>query len=78
MVTRENGLLHITDAGRAAADRLFAARHQLLENLVADWSPEQHAEVAELLTRLSRDLLGEEADRGVLASPVPGPAVASG
>ena len=78
MVTRENGVLHITDAGRAAADRLFAARHQLLENLVADWSPEQHAEVAELLSRLSRALLGEDADRGVLTSPVPGPAVASG
>ena len=78
MVARENGLLHITDAGRAAADRLFAARHELLENLVADWSPEQHAEVAELLSQLSRALLGEDADRGVLASPVPGPAVASG
>jgi DNA-binding MarR family transcriptional regulator len=78
MVTRENGVLHITDAGRAAADRLFAARHDLLESLVADWSPEQHAEVAELLGRLSRALLGEDADRGVLTSPVPGAAVASG
>jgi hypothetical protein len=78
MVTRENGAPHITGPGRVAADRLFAARHELLENLVADWSPEEYAEVAELLSRLSRELLGENADRGVLTSPAPGPAVASG
>jgi DNA-binding MarR family transcriptional regulator len=78
MATRENGALHITGAGRAAADRLFAARHELMENLTADWSCEQSAEVAELLNRLSRALLGENADRSALTSPAPGPAVASG
>jgi DNA-binding MarR family transcriptional regulator len=67
MVTREDdGTLQLTSAGRAAADRLFAARHDLLGQLIADWSPEQNAELTELLTRLSRSLLGEEADRGLL------------
>jgi DNA-binding MarR family transcriptional regulator len=66
LVTRDDGTLQLTPAGHAAADRLFAARRDLLANLVADWSPEQHAELAQLLNRLARELLGEEADRGVL------------
>jgi EmrB/QacA subfamily drug resistance transporter len=66
LVTRDDGALQLTPAGQAAADRLFAARRDLLANLVADWSPEQHAELAQLLNRLARELLGEEADRGVL------------
>ena len=68
MVTRGDGTLLITGAGQAAADRLFAVRRQLLEKLCADWSPEQHAELIELLSRLSRALLGENADRGLLAT----------
>ncbi len=66
LVTRDDGTLQLTPAGRAAADRLFAARRELMQKLIADWSPEQHAELAALLNRLSRELLGEEADRGVL------------
>jgi DNA-binding MarR family transcriptional regulator len=64
-------MLNLTEAGHAAAERLFAGRRDLLEKLVADWSPEQYAEVTELLNRLSRALLGEDADRGVLAGPAP-------
>jgi EmrB/QacA subfamily drug resistance transporter len=66
LVTRDDGALNLTPAGHAAADRLFAARRDLMHRLIADWSPEQHAELAELLSRLSRELLGEEADRGLL------------
>jgi EmrB/QacA subfamily drug resistance transporter len=66
LVTRDDGALQLTPAGQAAADRLFAARRDLLADLVADWSPEQHAEVAQLLSRLARELLGAEADRGLL------------
>jgi DNA-binding MarR family transcriptional regulator len=66
LVIRDNGTLQLTPAGHAAADRLFAARRELLAKLIADWSPEQHAELAELLNRLSRELLGEDADRGLL------------
>jgi EmrB/QacA subfamily drug resistance transporter len=67
MVVRFNGTLNLTSAGHAAADRLFAARREGLRELLADWSPEQHAELADLLNRLSRAILGENADRGLIS-----------
>jgi EmrB/QacA subfamily drug resistance transporter len=66
MVQRQDGMIVLTPAGSAAADRLFAARREGLEQLLADWSPEQHADLASMLDRLSRALLGEEADRGLI------------
>jgi EmrB/QacA subfamily drug resistance transporter len=66
MVVRSNGTLVLTDAGRAAADRLFAARRQGLRELLADWSPEEYAELGDLLTKLSRALLGDDADRNLI------------
>ena len=51
-------------AGHAAADQVFEARRQSLEHMPAGWSPEQHAD----LTRLSRELLGEDADRHLIQS----------
>lgn len=35
--------------------------------LLADWSPEQYAELGELLTRLSRAVLGADAGRRLLS-----------
>jgi DNA-binding MarR family transcriptional regulator len=67
MVVRSVGAIELTPAGHAAADRLFAARREGLRDLLADWSPEQHAELAELLTKLSRAILGENADRGLIS-----------
>ena len=67
MVMRSNGTLVLTDAGHEAADRLFAARREGLRELLADWSPDEYAELGELLTRLSRALLGEDADRHLAA-----------
>jgi DNA-binding MarR family transcriptional regulator len=67
MVIRSAGSIELTPAGRAAADRLFAARREGLRELLADWSPEQHAELAEMLTKLSRAILGENADRGLIS-----------
>jgi EmrB/QacA subfamily drug resistance transporter len=67
MVVRANGSLNLTAGGHAAADRLFAARREGLRELLADWSPEQHAELADLLNRLSRAILGENADRGLIS-----------
>jgi EmrB/QacA subfamily drug resistance transporter len=67
MVVRANGTLILTPSGSAAADRLFAARREGLRELLADWSPEQHAELADLLNRLSRAILGENADRGLIS-----------
>ena len=65
-VTRSNGTLVLTDSGQQAADRLFAARREGLRELLADWSPEEYAELGELLTKLSRDMLGENADRHLI------------
>jgi EmrB/QacA subfamily drug resistance transporter len=65
-VRREDGVLVLTPAGGAAADRVFAARREGLERLLAGWSPEQHADLAHMLDRLSRALVGEDADRRVL------------
>jgi len=70
-VVRSNGTLVLTDAGHATAERLFAARREGLRELLADWSPEEYAELGELLTRLSRALLGADADRNLIASPPP-------
>jgi hypothetical protein len=41
-VRRDDGLLELTLAVRAAAGRLFAAGRDGLERLVSDWSPQQH------------------------------------
>jgi EmrB/QacA subfamily drug resistance transporter len=62
MVRRDDGMLVLTPAGSAAADRLFAARREGLDRLLADWSPEQHADLARMLDRLSHALMGEDAD----------------
>jgi EmrB/QacA subfamily drug resistance transporter len=68
LVVRSNGTLVLTDSGQQAADRLFAARREGLRELLADWSPEQYAELGELLTKLSRALLGENADRHLIGT----------
>ncbi len=56
----------LTDSGRAALDRLLAARREGLSELLRDYSPEQHAELADLLTRLARTLLTTDDDGGQL------------
>jgi EmrB/QacA subfamily drug resistance transporter len=63
LVTRNDGTLALTTPGQAAADRVFAARREGLAQMLAGWSPEEHAELAHLLDRLARDLLGDDADR---------------
>jgi EmrB/QacA subfamily drug resistance transporter len=49
----------VTDDGSDALDRLVAARRERLGELLEGWSPEQHAEVAALLTQLSHELSSE-------------------
>jgi EmrB/QacA subfamily drug resistance transporter len=56
-VVRTDGRLRITDAGRATAERLFDARREGLSQHLEGWSPEDHAELTELLTRLCRESL---------------------
>lgn len=62
LVERRDGALEITDPGRAVAERLFAARREGLAEHVHGWSPEDHPELADVLTRLARASLGDDAD----------------
>jgi EmrB/QacA subfamily drug resistance transporter len=52
---------NLTDLGRMDIDHLVVARRDTLAELVADWSPEHHIELAELLNRLARQLVEEPA-----------------
>jgi DNA-binding MarR family transcriptional regulator len=54
-----DGLLELTDPGRETLDRLVTARREGLAELLSDWSPEQHEELAGLLSRLARDLAAD-------------------
>ncbi len=64
---RDGELLQLTPAGSAAADRFCAATREGLEQLLSDWSPEQHADLVAMLDRLSHALIGEPADRHLIA-----------
>jgi EmrB/QacA subfamily drug resistance transporter len=49
----------ITETGCEALNKLVAARRENLEDFVKEWSPEQRSEVAEMLQRLSKQLVPE-------------------
>jgi EmrB/QacA subfamily drug resistance transporter len=71
LVVRDPGGLALTDGGRAAAEKLYATQRAWLTEMLADWSPQQHAELAQMLTRLTRAMLGDDADRRVADRPAP-------
>jgi EmrB/QacA subfamily drug resistance transporter len=50
------GTVSLTEAGQHAFDELFQARHDAVARLAADWDPEQHPRLLELLTRLTHQL----------------------
>ena len=50
------GPVLLTEAGQHAFDELFQARHDAVARLAADWQPEQHPRLLELLTRLTHQL----------------------
>lgn len=54
--------LVLTPAGNAVRDRLLAARRDRLEELLDGWSPEQHDELAAMLTRLADELAAHPGD----------------
>jgi EmrB/QacA subfamily drug resistance transporter len=66
LVQRADGVLVLTSAGHAAADHVTVVTREGLERLLAGWSPEQHADLALMLDRLSRALVGEDADRHLI------------
>lgn len=53
-------LVDLTDLGRSVFEALRHRRRAGLEAVLADWSPEDLAELAELLERLAEGLAGEE------------------
>jgi DNA-binding MarR family transcriptional regulator len=63
LIIRSDGVLALTPPGAETADRLFAAKREWLQKQLAGWSPEQHAELERVLTKISRELLGEDSDR---------------
>jgi EmrB/QacA subfamily drug resistance transporter len=56
-----NGSVRLTARGEDAVARLVTARRAALAELVKDWEPEMHAELAQLLTRLARQFTEERA-----------------
>jgi EmrB/QacA subfamily drug resistance transporter len=63
LITRTDGVLALTAAGHQTADKLYAAQQDWLHRQLAGWSPDQHAELEQTLTKLSRALLGDDSDR---------------
>jgi hypothetical protein len=59
LVVADNGSRALTPAGDEALAKLVAARRERLCEHLEGWSPDQHDELARVLTRLARDLVGE-------------------
>jgi DNA-binding MarR family transcriptional regulator len=62
-VTRTPRGLELTAQGHAAAENLFDTESAWLASQLADWSPQQHADLADMLNKLSHAVLGDDADR---------------
>jgi EmrB/QacA subfamily drug resistance transporter len=58
-----DGTVHLTSRGEAAATSLVTAGRSALADLVKDWDPDRHPELAQLLTRFARHLADEPAPR---------------
>ncbi|MBD0321515.1 MAG: EmrB/QacA family drug resistance transporter, partial [Gemmatimonadetes bacterium] len=59
LVERSGAASAVTDEGRAVVNRLVDARRAHLAELVSDWEPERHAELAGVLRRIAADLVPE-------------------
>jgi EmrB/QacA subfamily drug resistance transporter len=62
------GQLQLTSAGQQALDKLSAAYHDSLAELLDGWSPEQEEELARLLRRLATRLLSEDRSRELVGT----------
>jgi len=63
------GQLQLTSAGQERLTSLTTALHDNLSELLDGWSPEQEAELATLLHRVTGDLLSEKNTRELLSTP---------
>jgi EmrB/QacA subfamily drug resistance transporter len=60
----------LTDAGRATLARLTATGEQRLSDLLEDWRPQEHADLARLIDRLAREFfVDDSALRAALPAP---------
>ena len=66
--SKDGGAIELTTSGRADYERLVEARSAGLHDLLSGWDPDAHAQLQELVDRLSRDLVSE----------IPEPATAAG
>jgi DNA-binding MarR family transcriptional regulator len=48
--------VRLTERGQTAVQTMADARKEALERFLAEWQPEQHAEVRQLLERFARSL----------------------
>ena len=69
--TGEERRIVLTPAGRAALDRLAAARRKGLEELLGGWSPEEHDEVVQMVARLASDLMSNALADPAMMSTTP-------
>ncbi|HZC27148.1 MAG TPA: MFS transporter, partial [Actinopolymorphaceae bacterium] len=65
---RSDGRYALTDAGRDATARLVEARRRRCAQHLDGWSPDEHAELTDLLNRLAVTSLGDEADRSTFGA----------
>jgi DNA-binding MarR family transcriptional regulator len=65
--TPPNQTVVMTEAGEAAVDALCAARRAILTDQLDGWSPEQHAELLNMLRQLADSSMDQE-DRRLLTS----------
>jgi EmrB/QacA subfamily drug resistance transporter len=59
LVDETHGAYSFTPDGRRAYDAVVSVRRATLEELVRDWSPEDHAQLTGVLDRLARSLASE-------------------
>jgi DNA-binding MarR family transcriptional regulator len=63
------GQLQLTPAGKETLKTLTTACHDSLAELLDGWSPEQEAELATLLRRVTTALLSEENKKELISTP---------
>jgi DNA-binding MarR family transcriptional regulator len=59
LVAPVDGAYDLTPAGQRVFDAIVTVKRATLEELVRDWSPEDHAQLAPMLDRLARSLASE-------------------
>ncbi len=62
LVTRTNGVLALTEAGAQIAEKLVHAQQAWMREHLSGWSPDQHAELSDVVVRLAQSMLGDDAD----------------